>query len=170
MAEDRVTSKKQAARAEAKVPQSTLSSWLDANFKHVTLTTSIGEGGKRLVVPQLNVELTMALLSTDCLGDWAKVALHFAPTGTIIDKIPKDYYETKLLLVRQLLTKETILNPDNKLALRYLQVLERRDADRWAARKQTMSLKATASEPTAEGGSNGGSGKKTVEFNFEIVH
>ena len=168
MTENRVTSKKQAARAEAKVPQSTLSSWLDANFKHVTLTTSIGEGGKRLVVPQLNVELTMALLSTDCLADWAKVALHFAPTGTIIDRIPKDYYETKLLLVRQLLTKETILNPDNKLALRYLQVLERRDADRWAARKQSMSLKATASEPTSSSSNDNGSAKQ-LKLEIEVV-
>lgn len=149
-------------------PGMTLSSWLELNYNHVTLEQSIVQDGKRLVCKSFCVELTMALLSTDNVADWAKVALHFAPAGTIIDKVPIDYYEQKVLLVRQLLTKQLVLNPDNKMAQRFLSILERRDSDRWAQKKNALSVKATATEPGKDG--SNGEQKKTVEFNFEIVH
>lgn len=158
-------SRKKVAELEAKAPGITLSGWLDINYKHVTLTQSIGQDGKRLVVPQHNVELTVALLSCDNVADWARVALHYAPAGTVVDKIPERYYLDKVLLLRQLLTKELLVSPDNKLALRYLQILERRDADRWAQRKQAVALKASAETPQ-DGGENG---SRKVIFDFEIV-
>ena len=118
-----------------------------------------------MVCPQSNVELTIALLSTDNVADWARVAFHWAPAGTIIDKVPGIYYEEKVLLLRQLLTKELVLNPDNKRAQRYLQVLERRDADRWAQKNKGLSVKASTSTEQTEA-KNGG---KEIKLEFEIV-
>lgn len=159
--------KQKAAELEEKAPGITLSGWLNLNFTHVTLYENIFEGGKRLQVPKHNVELTMALLSTDNVADFAKVALHWAPAGTIVDKVPDTFFQEKLLLVRQLLTKELVTNPDNKLALRYLTILERRDQSRWAMRQKAMEIKATASK--SEGGDGGNSEKQTVKLQFEIV-
>lgn len=150
---------------EEKAPGITLSGWLENNYAHVTLESSVTQGGKRLVVPQFCVELTIALLSTDNVVDWAKVAFHWAPAGTIVDKVPVRYYEDKVLLLRQLLTKQLLTNPDNRMAQRYLQILERRDSDRWAQKKQAMAIKASA---TPEGGSADGEQKK-ITFDFEIV-
>lgn len=153
---------------EEKAPGCTLSGWLEINYTHVTLDRNITDGSKRLVVPQFQVELTIALLSTDNVADWARVALHWAPAGTIIDKVPVKYWEEKVLLLRQLLTKKLLLDPDDRLARRYLQILERRDADRWAEKKKAMSIKASAvsDEAKSEGGENG---SKKVVFDFEIV-
>lgn len=153
---------------EEKAPGCTLSGWLEINYTHVTLDRNITEGSKRLVVPQFQVELTIALLSTDNVADWARVAFHWAPAGTIIDKVPVKYWEEKVLLLRQLLTKKLLLDPDDRLARRYLQILERRDADRWAEKKKAMSIKASAVSDDAK--SEGGeSGSKKVVFDFEIV-
>lgn len=150
---------------EEKAPGSTLSGWLELNYKHVTLEKTISEGSKRLAVPQSNVELTIALLSTDNVVDWARVAFHWAPAGTIIDKVPVKYWEEKVLLLRQLLTKKLVLDPDDRLARRYLSILERRDADRWAQKTKGMSIKASAS---TDGEAKNEQSKKVV-FDFEIV-
>lgn len=157
--------KKKAAQLATEHPGSTLTSWLELNYKHVTLSTTITEGATRLVCPQSNVELTIALLSCDNVADWSKVAFHWAPAGTIIDKVPAVYYEEKVLLLRQLLTKELLLNPDNKRALRYLQILERRDSERWAQKNKGLSVKAsTSAEPT-----EAKNGSKEIKLEFEIV-
>lgn len=150
---------------EEKAPGCTLSGWLDLTYKHVTLDKTICEGSKRLAVPQSNVELTIALLSTDNVVDWARVAFHWAPPGTIIDKVPVKYWEEKVLLLRQLLTKKLVLDPDDRLARRYLSILERRDADRWAQKTKGMSIKASAS---TDGEAKNEQSKKVV-FDFEIV-
>ena len=150
---------------EEKAPGCTLSGWLDLNYKHVTLDKTISEDSKRLAVPQSNVELTIALLSTDNVVDWARVAFHWAPAGTIIDKVPVKYWEEKVLLLRQLLTKKLVLDPDDRLARRYLSILERRDADRWAQKTKGVSIKASAS---TDGEANNEQSKKVV-FDFEIV-
>lgn len=157
---------KKAEELESKAPGCTLSGWLDLNYKHVTLSTSLVEAGKRLVVPQSNVELTIALLSTDNVVDWARVAFHWAPVGTVIDKVPVKYWEEKVLLLRQLLTKKLVLDPDDRLARRYLSILERRDADRWTQKTKGMSIiKASAS---TDGEAKNEQSKKVV-FDFEIV-
>lgn len=148
-------------------PGMTLSSWLELNFTHVTFDKTVSQGGSRLVVKPHNIELTVALLSTSNVADWARVAFHWAPAGTIIDKVPNSYYEEKVLLLRQLLTKQLLVNPDNKMAQRYLQILERRDAERWAQKKQAMNIRAAATtEQKSEGGGNG---SKKIVFDFEIV-
>ena len=151
---------------EEKAPGCTLSGWLDLNYKHVTLDKTISEDSKRLAVPQSNVELTIALLSTDNVVDWARVAFHWAPAGTIIDKVPVKYWEEKVLLLRQLLTKKLVLDPDDRLARRYLSILERRDADRWAQKNKGLSLKATASTEPTEAAKHV---NKEIKLEFEIV-
>lgn len=158
--------KEKADKLNAEHPGMTLSSWLELNYTHVTLEQNIVQDGKRLVVKPFCVELTMALLSTDNVADWAKVAFHWAPPGTIVDKVPTDYYEQKVLLIRQLLTKKLITDPDNKMAQRFLSVLERRDAERWAAKKQPVSIKATAAEPESP---KQESGCKQLKLEIEVV-
>jgi len=161
--------KEKAAELEAKAPGCTLSGWLKLNYKHVTFSNTIAQGGKRLAVPQVNIELTIALLSTDNVADWAKTAFHWAPAGTIVDKVPQDYYEEKVLLLRQLLTKMLVLDPDNRMARRYMDILERRDADRWAAKKVATSIKATAAESVTDANGATDGSKRTVTFDFNIV-
>lgn len=157
--------KQKADKLNAEHPGATLSSWLELNYKHVTLQKTYSDGKSKLVAPQSNVEMTIALLSTDNVADWAAVAAHWAPPGTILDKVPLPYYETKVLLLRQLLTKEVLTNPDNRLAQRYLTVLERRDADRWAQKQRAMKICATATENQENKTESG----KTINLEFEIV-
>jgi hypothetical protein len=64
-----------------------------------------------------------------------------------------------------LLTKKLVLDPDDRLALRYLSILERRDADLWAQKTKGMSIKASAS---TDGEAKNEQSKKVV-FDFEIV-
>lgn len=154
-----------AAALDKSHPGMTLSSWLEHNYTHVTFEKTVQEGSKRLTVAPHNVELTIALLSTDNVVDWAKVAFHWAPAGTIVDKVPMNYYVEKLLLLRQKLTKELVMNPDNKLALRYLTILERRDSDRWAAKQKAWSLKAQAAADEKDKAN----GPQSIKLEFEIV-
>lgn len=159
--------KEKADKLNSEHPGMTLSSWLEMNYTHVTLDQHLTQDGKRLVVKPWNVELTMALLSTDNVADWARVAFHWAPAGTIVDKVPIDYYEQKVLLIRQLLTKKLITDPDNRMAQRWLSVLERRDSDRWAAKKQALSLKASAAtEPES---SKKDTSCKQLKLEIEVV-
>ena len=161
--------KEKAAELEAKAPGCTLSGWLELNYKHVTLTNTISQGGKRLAVPQVNIELTIALLSTDNVADWAKTAFHWCPAGTIVDKVPQDYYQEKVLLLRQLLTKMLLTDPDNRMARRYLDILERRDAERWAVKKAATTIRATAAESVTDANGAADGSKRTVTFDFNIV-
>lgn len=143
-------------------PTMLLSDWLQANYKHVTFETRIAKGGTSLVVPDCNVNLTFALISTDNIQQFARLALHEAPVGTIFDKIPLEWYTDKLEEVKLLLTRKLLLEPDNKMALRYMSVLERRDSDRWGKPQKSVSVHA------ATGGEDGEANKK-VTFDFEIV-
>lgn len=152
--------KKKFEQLEAENPGCTLTGWIQHNFNHITFDRTVRENGKTLAVPQHNVELTLALLSTDNVIDWADVAFHFAPAGTILDKVPEKLYRSKVLLLRQMLTKKLITEPDNRTARRYLDILERRDAERWAAKKQAMQVKAVAEQ--ADGEKKGG--PISVEF------
>ena len=155
-----------AKELEEKAPGITLSGWLEKAFTHVTLDNRIFEHGKTLVVPKVCNELALGLLSTDNVGDFARIAFHCAPVGTIVDHIPLRLYEDYVLLLRKDLTKKLVTDPDNRMAKRWLDILERRDAERWAQKKQAMALKATAT--TGDEGSDGGSTKQ-VKFEFEIV-
>ena len=64
---------------------------------------------------------------------------NYIPVGTIIDEIDDDWYQTKLLAVRNMLTKKLLTDPRAKA---YLDVLERRDKARWSKEAKQTSIKA----------------------------
>lgn len=144
-----------------------MSGWLEKTFTHITLDERIFLHGKTLIVPKVCNELALGLLSTDNVGDFARVAFHAAPVGTVVDHIPLRLYEDYVLLLRKDLTKKLVTDPDNRMAKRWLEILERRDSERWAQKKQAMALKATATTDGA-GAGDGGSTRQ-VKFEFEIV-
>lgn len=117
----------------------TLSEWLRDNFKHITLSTQILSKGTTLSVPELNVDLTVGLISTDNKDEFKKLVFNYIPVGTIIDEIDDEWYETKLLAVRNMLTKKLLTDPRAKS---YLDILERRDKARWAKDTKQTSIKA----------------------------
>ena len=106
----------------------TLQEFLNDNFKHITLDPVINTGSSILTVPKLNVDLTIGLISTNNAEEFAKLAFHYAPVGTIIEPLDEDWYDTHILLVRNLLTEKLL--KDNR-ARHYLDILARRDKDHW---------------------------------------
>ena len=114
-----------------------LSQWLEDNFKHVTLYKQIGT----LVVPEVNIDLTVGLISTADKEEFKKLCFNFVPVGTIIDDIEDEWYEVKLLAVRNYLTKRLLVDRNSR---HYLDILERRDKDRWA--KESKQLKVEQKE------------------------
>lgn len=157
-----------AKELEDKAPGITLSGWLEKTFTHVTLDDKIFSHGKTLVVPKVCNELALGILSTDNVGDFARVAFHCAPAGTIVDHIPLRLYEDYVLLLRKDLTKKLVTDPDNRMAKRWLDILERRDSERWAQKRQAMSIKASAANDSSEN-KNGEQSVKTLRLEFEVV-
>lgn len=129
----------------------TLSEWLKNNFVHVTLSEQIGT----LLVKKFNVDLTVGLISTNNKEEFAKLAFTYVPVGTIIDEIDDEWYETKILQVRNLLTSMTLLNGSNKFADRLLEILARRDKEHWS--KEGKQVKVEQKED------------KTLNITFDIV-
>lgn len=113
-----------------------LSEWCKQNFTHVTFDEYIGS----LKVPKVNVELTYGLLSTEDKEEFQKLVFHLAPVGTIIDTIPADFYEGKILLLRNMLTKMLMEEPNHKLADRFLNILERRDRNHWGKEQKQLKV------------------------------
>lgn len=123
----------------------TLTDWLEQNFTHVTLDQVVhGKNGSSLIVPEHNVDLTIGLISTSSKQEFAKLAFNFVPVGTIIDSIDDEWYESKVLLVRNMLTKALLTD---KRARHYLDILERRDSGHWADQSK-KSLKVENSTDT----------------------
>lgn len=106
----------------------TLQDFLNNNFKHITLDPVINTGSSILTVPKLNVDLTIGLISTNNAEEFAKLAFHYAPVGTIIEPLDDDWYETHILLVRNLLTEKLL---KDSRAKHYLDILQRRDKEHW---------------------------------------
>ena len=128
-----------------------LSEWISNNFKHVTFDENIGN----LHVPKINVDLTYGLLSTETKEEFKKLVFHLAPVGIIVDDIPDEFYEGKILLVRNMLTKMLMEEPNHKLADRFLNILERRDKTHWS--KDQKQLKVEQKED------------KNLSITFDIV-
>lgn len=117
----------------------TLTEWLEQNFKHITLSTQISNKLTTLTVPEVNVDLTVGLISTDNKAEFKQLVFNYIPVGTIIDEIDDEWYQTKLLAVRNMLTKKLLTDPRAKA---YLDVLERRDKTRWSKESKQTSIKA----------------------------
>lgn len=107
----------------------TLQDYLNNNFKHITLDTLIkNPNGSIITVPQVNVDLTIGIISTNNKEEFAKLAFHYAPAGTIIEPLEDDWYDTRVLLVRNLLTEKLL---KDQRARHYLDILSRRDKEHW---------------------------------------
>lgn len=118
----------------------TINEWLEQNFTHITLTPEIGVNGSLLHVKEWNVDLTVGLVSTDNIEDYARLVFKYLPVGTIIEPINEEWYKTKIIEVRNYLTKKLLTDPRCKL---FLEILERRDKDRWQKEQKQTSVKAT---------------------------
>ena len=117
----------------------TLQTWLEDNYKHITLDTMImNPNGSIITVPKINVDLTIGLISTNNKDEFSKIAFHYAPIGTIIEPLDEDWYQTHLLLVRNLLTEKLL---KDQRARHYLDILARRDADHWQDTSKQKQLK-----------------------------
>lgn len=121
----------------------TVNEWLEQNFNHITLYTSISKNGTILNVPEYNVTLTVGLISTDNKDDFARLVFKYLPVGTIIEPINDEWYKTKLVEVRTYLTMKLLT--DNRCK-QYLDILERRDRDRWKKDEKQTSVKATTNQ------------------------
>lgn len=120
----------------------TLQEWLEENFKHITLDPVINNGTSILTVPKHNVDLTIGLISTNNKEEFAKLAFHYAPVGTIIEPLSDDWYDTRILLVRNLLTEKLL---KDQRARHYLDVLARRDKSHWQDDSKNKQLKVESS-------------------------
>lgn len=127
------------------IQRNKLSEWLEDNFKHVTLKRELVNNGSIIKVNPVNIDLTVGLISTSSKEDFKKLVFHYVPAGTIINDISDDWYEGHILLVRNMLTKMLLEEQNSKIASKYLDILERRDRDRWSkdSKKQTE-VKATS--------------------------
>lgn len=118
-----------------------LRAWVEETFKHVTLCDymqSSKNPASTIKIPEINIDLTIGLISTEDIKEFRDLCFSYAPVGTIKDDLDKEWYELKMLRVRQLLSKMLISEKSKALADKYLKVLERRDRKRWAEQKGQM--------------------------------
>lgn len=118
----------------------TRNEWIKQNFTHVTFDETVGN----LRVPKINVELTYGLLSTEDYDEFQKLVFHLMPAGTVVDDIDQEFYEGKVLLLRNMLTRMLMEEPNNKMAERYLNVLERRDKAHWSKESKQLKVEQNA--------------------------
>lgn len=118
----------------------TRNEWIKQNFTHVTFDETVGN----LRVPKINVELTYGLLSTEDYNEFQKLVFHLMPAGTVVDNIDQEFYEGKVLLLRNMLTRMLMEEPNNKMAERYLNVLERRDKNHWGKEQKQLKVEQNA--------------------------
>lgn len=118
----------------------TRNEWIKQNFTHVTFDETVGN----LRVPKINVELTYGLLSTEDYDEFQKLVFHLMPAGTVVDDIDQEFYEGKVLLLRNMLTRMLMEEPNNKMAERYLNVLERRDKNHWGKEQKQLKVEQNA--------------------------
>ena len=118
----------------------TRNEWIKQNFTHVTFDETVGN----LRVPKINVELTYGLLSTEDYNEFQKLVFHLMPAGTVVDDIDQEFYEGKILLLRNMLTRMLMEEPNNKMAERYLNVLERRDKAHWSKESKQLKVEQNA--------------------------
>lgn len=117
-----------------------LSTWVKDTWKHITIEKVIYSQGQELRVPEINVDLTVGIISTADKEEFSKLCFHYAPVGIIVDEIPDEYYEGRLLMTRNYLTKLLVRSPNSKVAEKYLNILERRDKAHWAKEQKETKL------------------------------
>lgn len=134
-----------------------LSEWVKNNWTHITIEKIINNGKTILTIPELNIDLTIGIISTSDKAEFSKLVFHLAPVGIIVDEISDEYYEGQLLLTRNYLTKLLIREPNSKVAEKYLSILERRDRTHWG--KESGKMTATVSDKDG----------KTVNLTYQVI-
>lgn len=134
-----------------------LSEWVKNNWTHITIEKIINNGKTVLTIPELNIDLTIGIISTSDKAEFSKLVFHLAPVGIIVDEISDEYYEGQLLLTRNYLTKLLIREPNSKVAEKYLSILERRDRTHWG--KESGKMTATVSDKDG----------KTVNLTYQVI-
>ena len=134
-----------------------LSEWVKNNWTHITIEKIINNGKTILTIPEVNIDLTIGIISTSDKAEFSKLVFHLAPVGIIVDEISDEYYEGQLLLTRNYLTKLLIREPNSKVAEKYLSILERRDRTHWG--KESGKMTATVSDKDG----------KTVNLTYQVI-
>lgn len=118
----------------------TLNHWLLDTWKYVTLSDEyFDETTKKCTkIPVVNVDLTTGLLSTEGLEEFTDLCFAMAPSGVEYEMVEPHYYNGRLLLVRQILTKMILFEKNKSMVDKYLAIMERRDAQRWAKKDLKM--------------------------------
>lgn len=129
-----------------------INEWLQKHFTSIELsdspiethvTSSNGSVVKTVRKPsKLCVDLTYALLATDTIDEFKKAVFSHLPIGTVIVDIDQDWYDSKLLQLRQTLTKMLMNEKSRQLADRYFKILERRDREHWRDSSKSMNVTA----------------------------
>lgn len=118
----------------------TLNEWVQERFRNIELseepiTRTVLKNGAPVKIThtpsKTEVELSLGLLSTDNLEDWTRIVFHLAPTGIIVDRIDENFYRDMLLLLRKELTRLLLDSRTKVTAEKFLNILERRDKERW---------------------------------------
>ena len=142
------------------MPNMNLSTWVYETFKHVTLCTEKFDSKSNGVIkiPEINRDLTVGLISTETIEEFRDLCFSYAPVGTIKDELDPGWYAGRVLRVRQMLTKLLVDEKNGRMAQKYLDILERRDRQRWS--KDSKAVEVTTTDPTTE---------KSTTVTFRVV-
>lgn len=134
----------------------TIQDYLKQTWNHITVTPIINKNGTILTVPEINIKLTVGVLTTNSKEEFEKLCFHLAPVGTIIEPLEDDYYEGQLLLARNYLNVRAISN--DRETKRLLEILERRDKEHWS--------KESSKQATVDINSNK---DNSINISFKVV-
>ena len=127
-----------------------LDKWVKNNFTRIQIFNTIELKNGMQVSNKLNRDLTLGLLSTDNVAEWRDLCFIYAPVGTIKTDISEEYYNERVLLLRNELTK-LLFDTDNRtLAEKYLKILEKRDKNHWADVNKTVASVGTSVTATTK--------------------
>ena len=131
----------------------TLQDFLKQSWTHITITPIINKNGTVLTVPEINIKLTIGILTTNDKQEFEKLCFALAPVGTIIEPLDDDYYTSQLLLSRNYINVRAISN--DRETKRLIEILERRDKEHWSKESsKTAEIKK---------------GDETITFRFEGI-
>lgn len=127
-----------------------LDKWVKNNFTRIQIFNTIELKNGMQVSNKLNRDLTLGLLSTDNVAEFRDLCFLYAPVGTIKTDISEEYYNERVLLLRNELTK-LLFDTDNRtLAEKYLKILEKRDKNHWADVNKTVASVGTSVTATTK--------------------
>ena len=125
-----------------------LSEFLKDNFKRIQFFDSVEIVNGVTVKNTLNRNLTLGLLSTNNKDEFRDLAFHYAPAGCIKNDIEDSYYNDKILLLRNELTKLLFDEQNRSIAEKYIKILEKRDKEHWYTDAKATVVSAATKDTT----------------------